>query len=71
MDSLSSNPKVQFAATAIVSAAVAATAVLGLQRLQHEEPSKPKRAKSVAINDDDRPLKVLILASGYCEATLY
>ncbi|KAB5562849.1 hypothetical protein GE09DRAFT_1172048 [Coniochaeta sp. 2T2.1] len=57
MDSLTTNTKVQFAATAIVSAAVAATAVLSLHRLQHHESSKPRRSKPAEVPDDDAPPK--------------
>jgi hypothetical protein len=58
MDSLASNTKVQFAATAIVSAAVAATAILSLQKLRQEERYPPKPSNSVTANDADAPPKV-------------
>lgn len=58
MDSLTSNSKLHFAATAIVSAAVAATAVLGIQRLQQHEPPSPSRSNPVPSHEDDTLPKV-------------
>ncbi|EAQ89599.1 hypothetical protein CHGG_06218 [Chaetomium globosum CBS 148.51] len=44
MSSLTSNPRVQLAATAVVSAAVAAGAILTYQRLQEGDPRLPPEA---------------------------
>ncbi|KAL2117811.1 hypothetical protein VTJ04DRAFT_7471 [Mycothermus thermophilus] len=55
MTSLTSNPKLQLAATAVVSAAVAAGAVLTYQRLQQDAHSS--RLKQPSTTDDDPALQ--------------
>ena len=52
--SLASNPKVQLAATAVVSAAVAAGAILSYQRLQHGE-RLTRLKRSIPNPADDEP----------------
>ncbi|KAK4117734.1 hypothetical protein N656DRAFT_786387 [Canariomyces notabilis] len=60
MTSLTSNPKVQLAATAVVSAAVAAAAVLSYQRLQQDGRRASRLKQSIpGPNESDSALPTL------------
>lgn len=59
--SLASNPKVQLAATAVISAAVAAGAVLSYQRLQQgERLTRLKRSIPNPVDDEPSVQNVIL-----------